>query len=72
MTARSTNSIKYDNVGLPQGLRVWAEAWGNPQRRGYMILIPVLCREGDHVADADIEHPEHPRGEAGSSVQEVC
>lgn len=51
---------------------MWTEAWGGPQRRGYMLSLPVLCREGDHIADADIEHAEHPRGEAGSSVQEVC
>lgn len=56
-----------------RGLRKsWTQAWGDPQRRGYIFLLPVLCREGDHVADADTEHAEHPRGEAGSSVQEVC
>lgn len=45
---------------------------GNPREEGYMPLFPVLCRKGDHITDADIEHAEYPRGEAGSSVQEVC
>lgn len=45
---------------------------GDSQRKGYMPLFPVLCRKGDYVTDADIEHTEYPRGEAGSSVQEVC
>lgn len=45
---------------------------GYSQRIGYMPLFPVLCRKGDYIIDADIEHAEYPRGEAGSSVQEVC
>lgn len=45
---------------------------GDSQRKGYTPLFPVLCRKGDYVTDADIEHAEYPRGEAGSSVQEVC
>lgn len=37
-----------------------------------MHLLPVLFREGDHIADADTKHAQYPRGEAGCAVQEVC
>lgn len=48
----------------------WGLEGGDPQEGGVPSL-PVLFRERDHFADADTEHAEYPRGEAGCTVQEV-
>ena len=33
---------------------------GGLQKRRYMPLLPVLCRKGDHITNADSEHAEYP------------